>query len=136
MRLGLVSDTHDNETRTHAVVALFAREDVDAVLHAGDLSSPGSVRFFDGWATWIARGNTDAATPEILAAARLCRSEIRYGEVHELSLDGVRIGLIHGDDGARRGVTRPSKAGTGRACAFRCRTCRRTARSCGAPPPG
>ncbi len=40
MRVGLISDTHDNVTKIKAVIKRFNELNVDLVLHAGDYISP------------------------------------------------------------------------------------------------
>ena len=47
MRIGIVSDTHDDLAAVEAAVALFEREGVDAVVHCGDFVAPFSVTPFD-----------------------------------------------------------------------------------------
>lgn len=101
MRLGLISDTHDNEARTRVALEVFARKDVDAILHMGDLSTRAMLPLLDGWTVWIAEGNTDEDPAAIVAAARLVGGDIAYADVHELEFDGLRVGVIHGDDEAR-----------------------------------
>jgi len=47
MRIGIVSDTHDDLAAVEAAVALFEREGVDVVVHCGDFVAPFSVTPFD-----------------------------------------------------------------------------------------
>ncbi|MUW14368.1 YfcE family phosphodiesterase [Halorubrum sp. CBA1125] len=60
MQIGIVSDTHDDLAAVEAAVALFGREDVDAVVHCGDFVAPFSVTPFDaGFDFYAVRGNND-----------------------------------------------------------------------------
>jgi len=66
MRIGIVSDTHDDLAAVEAAVTLFEREGVDAVVHCGDFVAPFSVTPFDvggdsdaGFDFYAARGNND-----------------------------------------------------------------------------
>ena len=61
MRIGVVSDTHDDLAAVEAVVSLFDREGVDAVVHCGDFVAPFSVTPFDvdGVDFYAVRGNND-----------------------------------------------------------------------------
>lgn len=96
LRLGIVSDTHDN-----VLAALHeALEGVDEILHAGDIASAGALAEIEAIAPVTAvRGNMD----ERALAERLEEEEI-------LTRGGVRIALVHGhrvgrasvDDLARR----------------------------------
>ncbi len=100
MQIGLISDTHNNEQTLGMAVARFREAQVQTVLHAGDVTSAFTLALLDGFEVWIARGNMDhepqlpLAVAERFGAARLAR-------VHELSFNGARIALIHGDSWAR-----------------------------------
>src|SRR6056297_2121144 len=61
MRIGVVSDTHDDLAAVEAAVSLFDREGVDAVVHCGDFVAPSSVTPFDvdGVDFYAVRGNND-----------------------------------------------------------------------------
>ncbi|MDZ5810394.1 YfcE family phosphodiesterase [Halorubrum sp. AD140] len=63
MRIGIVSDTHDDLAAVEAAVALFEREGVDAVVHCGDFVAPFSVTPFDvesaAFDFYAVRGNND-----------------------------------------------------------------------------
>ena len=61
MRIGVVSDTHDDLAAVEAAVSLFDREGVDAVVHCGDFVAPFSVTPFDvdGVDFYAVRGNND-----------------------------------------------------------------------------
>ena len=64
MRIGIVSDTHDDLAAVEAAVALFDREEADAVVHCGDFVAPFSVTPFDSEGPdapdfYAVRGNND-----------------------------------------------------------------------------
>ena len=40
MRIGVVSDTHDNLRNVHRIVELFNESNVDRVVHTGDITQP------------------------------------------------------------------------------------------------
>ncbi|HCL90984.1 MAG TPA: YfcE family phosphodiesterase, partial [Candidatus Atribacteria bacterium] len=40
MKIGIISDTHDNLPKIKKAVGIFNREKVELVLHAGDFVSP------------------------------------------------------------------------------------------------
>ena len=46
MKLGIISDTHDNVPLVEKAVRVFNRENTDLVLHAGDYVSPFSLKPF------------------------------------------------------------------------------------------
>lgn len=100
MLLGLISDTHDNGPRTRRALEVFEEHGPQRLLHAGDLTSGEMVALFDGWQVHLAQGNVDRAKG-IRQAIEAQGARIAYGDAHELEIDGCRIGVIHGDDGAR-----------------------------------
>ncbi len=93
MKLGIISDTHDNLDVVTAAVELF-REEVDSVIHCGDVVAPFSVRPFDDEFDFYAvRGNNDGEW----ALQDAVRNFGAYlGEMGELSLGGKRIAVYHG----------------------------------------
>ena len=100
MRIGILSDTHDNLDMTGAAVKRLNREGVDLTLHAGDYVSPFVIpRLANLQSPMVGvLGNNDG-DHGLLAA--------RFAEHSHLSLRGafaavdagdVAIGLLHGDD--------------------------------------
>lgn len=87
MILGVISDTHfhDIETGRRKIEALSQGvfSDVDMVLHAGDLGPPDVLFRFAPRPVFAVRGNTDV-------------EHIDLPDQRVLTLEGVRIGLVHG----------------------------------------
>ena len=86
MRIGLLSDTHQNNRRPELweeVREAFAG--VDLILHAGDIVAPGVLDWLERIApTLAARGNND-----------LGWADPRLKERHDLELAGWRIAMVH-----------------------------------------
>ena len=59
MRLGLVSDTHDNVALSRVAAAFFRERACDLVLHLGDVTEPATVDVFAGLPMRFLRGNND-----------------------------------------------------------------------------
>ena len=59
MKIGIVSDTHDNLNNLAAAVEVLRAEDVSSILHCGDLCGSDVIRALDGFDVWIAQGNMD-----------------------------------------------------------------------------
>lgn len=99
MRLGVVSDTHGHVEYTLEAVRILQREQVDAVLHCGDIGTHQIIPLFAGWPTHFVFGNCDYDLPLLRAAIRdagqTCHE--RFGA---LVLERRRIALIHSDDAA------------------------------------
>lgn len=98
MRIGVISDTHvPGRARAIPPIIFEAFRGVDLILHAGDLVSSKVLVELEAIAPVMAvRGNMDP--PELYS---------RLPKKRELNLEGVTIGLIHGDGpGARRPAER------------------------------
>lgn len=93
MKVGIVSDTHDNQDVIAAAVDLFEGE-VEAVVHCGDIVSPFSATPFNAEFDFYAvRGNNDGEW----ALQDAIRNFGAYlGEMGELSLGGKRVAVYHG----------------------------------------
>ena len=46
MLVGVVSDTHNNSRNIENIIAIFNRENVNLVIHTGDITQPSSLRKF------------------------------------------------------------------------------------------
>ena len=46
MLVGVVSDTHNNIRNIEEIIRIFNEEDVDVVIHTGDISKPKTLRLF------------------------------------------------------------------------------------------
>lgn len=94
MKLGIVSDTHDDLDVVETAVETFEEESVDAVVHCGDVVAPFSATPFDGpWDFYAVRGNNDGEWG-LEDAVEEFGSYL--GEMGELTLDGAPIAVYHG----------------------------------------
>jgi uncharacterized protein len=97
VKLGIVADTHmprHGRALPRALVEGFRDQDVELILHLGDITEPDVVGWFEQVAPFDAvAGNNDG--PELVA---------RFGRRKVLEVGGVRVGLIHGD--GARGTTK------------------------------
>ena len=87
MLIGLISDTHiPDRARVLPQNVLDAFNDVDLILHAGDLTSPKAIEELEEIAPVMAvQGNMDRAKGIDLPKARV------------IEVDDLRIGLVHGE---------------------------------------
>ncbi|ELZ46462.1 phosphodiesterase, MJ0936 family protein [Halorubrum californiense DSM 19288] len=94
MRIGIVSDTHDDLAAVEAAVSLFEREEVDAVVHCGDFVAPFSVTPFDAdFAFHAVRGNNDG---EWAVGSTVEEFGSYHGEAAALSFATVDVAVTHG----------------------------------------
>ncbi len=100
MLVGLISDTHDDKARTRDALKMLDEHAPRALLHAGDLASGEMVPLFERYWTWLAQGNMDRPR-SIRDAIEEHDADVLYDIKHEVEMDEVTIGLVHGDDKAR-----------------------------------
>ncbi|MGM5487381.1 MAG: metallophosphoesterase [Nanobdellota archaeon] len=87
MLLGIVSDTHSNETRFRRVLELLA--ECDLIIHCGDWTSSSMVELCRGLPVHGVRGNCDFEVD----------GPIKFHEPYlAMTLDGIRVGACHGHD--------------------------------------
>lgn len=93
MKIGILSDSHDNLPHLEKAVRLFNKEKVGFVLHAGDFVSPFAAQKLNAlnmpWQGVF--GNNDG---EKNGLTKISASRIRQGPLR-LSLESKRITLIH-----------------------------------------
>ncbi|WP_256403221.1 metallophosphoesterase [Halorubrum salinum] len=97
MRIGIVSDTHDDLAAVEAAVSLFDRLDADAVVHCGDFVAPFSVTPFDaGFDFYAVRGNNDG---EWAVQSTVESFGTYLGEAGVISFGTVDVAVTHGTSG-------------------------------------
>jgi putative phosphoesterase len=101
MKIGVLSDTHDNLTNLRRAVALFAARGVGLLIHAGDVCSPFALQEFAPLAASGIRmhavfGNNDGDR------VMLVRKGAGFCEFHDgaavVELEGRRIVVTHYPD--------------------------------------
>lgn len=60
MRLGILSDTHDELARTRLAVRMLRDARAEVLIHCGDLASPAIVESIATMPSWFVLGNHDA----------------------------------------------------------------------------
>ena len=95
MKIGIISDTHDNMPKIAAAVRLFNAEKVDLVLHAGDFISPITADKFAALeAPFIGVfGNNDGE--RLYLTKRFEKIGPIYPDYHEFKFDGKRGVIMH-----------------------------------------
>ena len=96
MRLGILSDTHDDIAKTRQAIEILRAAGADALVHCGDLTGPEIVVACSELPLYFVFGNHDAdRVPELkIAAATTGAVCLEWGGVIELG--GRRIGVTHG----------------------------------------
>lgn len=103
MKIGIISDTHDNLWRLDEAIELLAG--VDAVLHCGDLISPFMVhrlgKGLPGLPVHMVWGNNDGDKRAVSKVAEGYPGFTIYGELAEIEIGGLRIAINHYPEIAR-----------------------------------
>ena len=94
MLVGIVADTHDNYDIAATAASHLRDAAVDAVLHAGDFTSPASLKLFSGLPLYAVFGNNDWDREGLQAVA--AEEGFSLKETHILTFAGIRIFLCHG----------------------------------------
>ena len=95
MKIGLISDSHDNVPLVKAAARIFSERAVEAILHAGDIVSPFTAKelLAAGIPVYAVYGNNDGEKkhlPEVL--------EHIYPGPHAFELGGRKFLLVHDRD--------------------------------------
>jgi hypothetical protein len=98
MRLGIISDTHDNVDAVERAVSVFEREGCDALVHCGDFIAPPVLPFFEGFEVHGVLGNNDGELDGLEAGFRaLGNGSELHGRRAALAFDGVSVAVLHGE---------------------------------------
>ncbi|MFQ3592392.1 MAG: YfcE family phosphodiesterase [Gemmataceae bacterium] len=97
MKLGILSDTHDQLDAVNRALRMLRAEGVELLLHCGDIESPETVCLFAGWPVHFVYGNCDRDRPGLAHAMQAigATNHQRYGH---LECEGHLLGWVHGDD--------------------------------------
>ncbi|MFB6158595.1 MAG: metallophosphoesterase [Candidatus Nanohalobium sp.] len=96
MKLGIISDTHDNFDVISEAVDFFETENCDKVIHCGDMICPAAAELFDADFDFHAvKGNNDG---EWKLKETVERFGNWMGNTGELEIDGEKIAVYHGTD--------------------------------------
>jgi uncharacterized protein len=97
MKIGIISDTHDDIENVRRAIDIFNKEEVQYVIHAGDYVFPGIVLEFKNLnATLIGvLGNNDGERGLLLKAFLAVGGELK-GELGQLHVNDLNIGIYHG----------------------------------------
>ena len=95
MKIGIISDTHDNLEITKKAISIFKDKKVDIVVHAGDFTSPEIIDLFKDFNCRFVVGNADTdidgLNKECYSLGLDC-----MGESCEFDAQGKKILVLHG----------------------------------------
>ena len=102
MKIGVLSDIHDNIPNLKRAFALFKKEKVERVVFCGDLSAPFTISYFKelGLPVWAVFGNNEGDRLGILQQIDRYHLNFQYapkqGLMWKLNWAGKQIGVYHG----------------------------------------
>ncbi len=97
MEIGVVADTHDRLDMIDEAIAVFKKENVELVVHAGDFVSPFSAERFRGLDCPLIGvfGNNDGDHRNLTERFRSFGARV-YDIIAQLKVDGRNIAVLHG----------------------------------------
>jgi putative phosphoesterase len=101
MRVGILSDTHGNHVLAARALDLLTGRRAEVILHAGDIGDDLTVAALAGGPpAHLVLGNCDPDAAAFAGAAAAVGATL-HGRFADLTLDGKRVALLHGDDHRR-----------------------------------
>ncbi|GAB4542745.1 MAG: metallophosphoesterase [Thermodesulfovibrionia bacterium] len=97
MKIGIISDSHDNIENIRKGVTVFIDRGVDLVIHLGDYVNPNSVRAFRGIRLVGIFGNNDGDRFRLMNAFNEIGGEIK-GDFYEFEGDALKFACYHGTE--------------------------------------
>jgi uncharacterized protein len=101
MKIGLISDTHDNINNIQNAVSLFNDRSVSFVIHAGDITSPKAVEAFTEVKLIGVLGNNDVDVAGLRNAFDKIGGQLK-GELCEIEQDDLIFAIYHGTDSKKK----------------------------------
>ena len=95
MKLGVLSDTHNDSEATRRALAIFRDRGVEQLIHCGDVTTPEIVALFEGWSIDFVYGNMDRDQSALRQAVGSLE-QASIDDTQVLYIDGRRIAVTHG----------------------------------------
>ena len=122
MRLGVLSDSHNDLANLEIALADYRRRGISQLIHCGDLIDAATARLLAGFELIYVDGNMDRESAEIYRTLRELDPHNIALPTFEGEIAGVSIAVTHGDDPAE--LNRVIRSGIHR-FVFSCHTHRR-----------
>ena len=97
MRIGIVSDTHDDLHKVRQAVEIFKAQGLECVLHAGDITGPSTISLFarlSGARVIAVYGNCDSERMSLRSAVEAIGGQI-HDRVYTGQIDDRAIYMTH-----------------------------------------
>jgi putative phosphoesterase len=96
MKIGLLSDTHNNLTNLLAALSIFRSDAISTLVHCGDITSPETAASLGGFQVIHVAGNGDFASGEIRRILLDLNPLSASLPLYTGEINGVRIAALHG----------------------------------------
>ncbi len=96
MKIGLISDTHNNIEMAKKACEVFKAKKVDMVIHAGDFTSPKIIKLFKDFNCKFIKGNADIDLDLLNQQCKKLEFDC-LKENYSFEVEGKRILVIHGN---------------------------------------
>lgn len=94
MKVGLLSDSHDNEAAVVAAVEVFRGQGVATLIHCGDVIGGSTLDLLRGFRVSVCLGNNDDSRTLEAAAVRIGGA---FAPVLDIRIGGKKFFVAHGD---------------------------------------
>ncbi|MCP4137192.1 MAG: metallophosphoesterase family protein [bacterium] len=97
MKIGIISDTHNNIDLTRQAIAVFKEQEVSFVIHAGDLTSPLMLKEFREFDCKFVLGNGDIDVENLNKESQM----LGFGSIEEFctfEIDNKKFIVFHGNN--------------------------------------
>jgi len=95
MKVGIISDTHDNMKAVEKAIEVFKKEGVDTIIHCGDMVAPFILKKFAGFKLYYVFGNNDGEKRLLIENCK--KNGFTYEEQPLfLELGGKKLAVFHG----------------------------------------
>ncbi len=95
MKIAILSDTHDHLSNTVQALEICREQEINNLIHCGDLASIEMVALFEGFRLIYTLGNMDFASGTIIKMIKNLNVENFAGNVYKGQLNGVPVAALH-----------------------------------------
>jgi putative phosphoesterase len=96
MKIGLLSDTHNNAENLAAALRILEREGIGLILCCGDLVDADLAPLFTGLEAHLVEGNMDHEPAALRRAVERLGKGSTFGLEYTATIDDKRIAMLHG----------------------------------------
>ncbi len=96
MKLGILSDTHNNQDNLKRALELFRVEDVNTLIHCGDMTTPETATLMGGFRVIHVTGNMDGSSSALRRTLLALNPDSSSAPGFSGQLDSIWVAASHG----------------------------------------